>query len=281
MLTDRSAQAGRPGTRRTRRRRRVHDDAPDTCQAFTRLHGLAPGPEQDALCEELFEAWLPMAHRIAGRYHGKGEALEDLQQIAALGLLKAVKGYDPRRGPFEPYAVPTISGEIRRHFRDHTWDVHVPRRIQDLRNTVRVAYRELSQRPGSPEPTIQQLARHTGLSEQDVQEGQQALSSYSALSLDAEPEREDGVSLADTLGTPDPSYDLVVDRLAAGSSIRHLPLRERTILYLRFFEGQTQSRIAEEIGVSQMQVCRILAQTCSRVREEVAGDGDEHRCGTD
>ncbi|MDI3409240.1 SigB/SigF/SigG family RNA polymerase sigma factor [Streptomyces cavernicola] len=269
MLTDRPVRAARPVHRPGPRRRR-HDDAPATHEIFARFHGLPPGRERDVLCEELLEAWLPMAHRIAGRFRGKGEAVEDLQQIAALGLLKAIQGYDPRRGAFESYAVPTVTGELRRHFRDHTWDVHVPRRVQDLRNTVRRAYRELSLRPGSPEPTVAQLARHTGLSEQAVREGQRALTSYRALSLDAEPAREDGLSLVDTLGAADPSYDIVVDRLAARAGIQHLPRRERTVLYLRFFEGLTQSRIAERIGVSQMQVCRLIAQTCSRVREEAA-----------
>lgn len=275
MLTERSARAAQPVHLRDSRRHQRHDDTPDTHRVFGRLHGLAAGRERDALHEELLEAWLPMAHRIASRYHGKGEALEDLQQIAALGLLKAIKGYDPRRGAFEPYAVPTITGEIRRHFRDRTWDVHVPRRVQDLRNTVRMAHRELSQRPGSPEPTVTQLAQHTGLSEHAVEEGRQALSSYNALSLDAEPVREDGWSLVETLGMPDPSFDVVVDRLAARSSIQHLPARERAILYLRFFEEQTQSRIAEQIGVSQMQVSRLIAQTCSRVRDDVVNSRDE------
>ncbi|MFM9370466.1 SigB/SigF/SigG family RNA polymerase sigma factor [Streptomyces sp. Da 82-17] len=269
--TDRTARPARPtGRRQASRRRHPHDDAPATHDLFVRFHGLEPGHERDLLCEELLQAWLPMAHRIAGRFRGKGEALEDLQQIAALGLLKALQGYDPERGAFESYAVPTITGELRRHFRDHAWDVHVPRRVQDLRNTVRTARRELALRPGSPEPTVAQLARHTGLSEQAVLDGQRALNSYRAISLDAEPAREDGLSLAETLGAPDPAYDLVVDRLAAKPGIEKLPRRERTVLYLRFFEGLTQSRIAEQIGVSQMQVCRLIAQTCSRIREQAA-----------
>jgi RNA polymerase sigma-B factor len=252
--------------------RHPHDDAPDTQAAFARLAGLAPGPERDALREELVVAWLPMAHRIAGRFRDRGETLEDLRQVAALGLLKAIQRYEPERGAFEAYAVPTITGELRRHFRDRTWDVHVPRRIQELRSRVRVAHRELSQRPGAPEPSVPELARHTGLAVEDVQAGLSALSSYSALSLDAEPARDDGCALVETLGAPDTSFDTVVDRLAARASIQSLPRRERTILYLRFFEDMTQSRIAEKVGVSQMQVSRLISQTCDRVRDEAIGE---------
>ncbi|MFM9370146.1 SigB/SigF/SigG family RNA polymerase sigma factor [Streptomyces sp. Da 82-17] len=271
VLAERTARAAHRPRRRGRRRRH---DAPSTQRTFDHFHRLAPGPERDVLLAELAEAWLPMAHRIARSFRDKGEAIEDLQQIAALGLVKAIERYDPRRGPFEAYAVPTVTGEIRRHFRDRTWDVHVPRHTQDLRNTVRKAHRELSQQPGGQEPTVSQLARHTGLSEESVREGQRAMNCYSALSLDTEPVREDGLALRDTLGATDPAYDTVVDRVAARSSIRRLPRRERTVLYLRFFEGQTQSRIAEQLGVSQMQVSRLIAQTCARIRDEVARGAD-------
>lgn len=120
---------------------------------FARLAGLADGPERDALRDELVAAWLPMAHRIAGRFRDRGESVEDLRQVAALGLVKAVDRYDPSRGAFESYAVPTITGEVKRHFRDRMWALRVPRRVQELRNRVRVARRELTEHPGSPEPT--------------------------------------------------------------------------------------------------------------------------------
>ncbi|WP_432167633.1 SigB/SigF/SigG family RNA polymerase sigma factor [Streptomyces sp. bgisy031] len=263
------------------RSRRFHDDSPDTTAAFTHLAGLSEGPERDLLREEVVEAWLPVAHRIAVRFHGKGESVEDLRQVAAMGLLKAVNNYDPRRGRFEPYAVPTIRGELRRHFRDHMWDVHVPRRVQDLRNKVRLARRDLAQQPGgSSEPGVTAIATHTGLSDDEVRDGLKAIDGFSALSLDAGllSSGEDAFSLADALGASDESYDVITDREAAKAGLEHLPERERTILYLRFFEDMTQSRIAEHFGISQMHVSRLIHSSCRRVREEATCDGAQ---GTD
>ncbi|MEU1015117.1 SigB/SigF/SigG family RNA polymerase sigma factor [Streptomyces sp. NPDC005900] len=276
MLTDLTAYSAR---RRTTTRH-PHNDAPDTAADFVRLASLEDGPERELLCEEIVEAWLPMAHRIAGRFRNKGESIEDLQQVAAMGLVKAVNRYEPGRGAFESYAVPTITGELRRHFRDRMWDVRVPRRVQELRNKVRVARRELLDMPGSGtgrEPGIPDIARHAGLTEDEVRDGMEAMEGYSALSLDAEISSADpdGFSLADTLGAPDPAYDCITDREAAKAGLRQLPERERTILYLRFFEDMTQSRIAEELGISQMHVSRLISRSCARVRAE-AGYGAEH-----
>ncbi|MEV7980281.1 SigB/SigF/SigG family RNA polymerase sigma factor [Streptomyces sp. NPDC086519] len=252
--------------------RRTHDDAPDTAVLFTRLAGLDDGPERDALRDELVAAWLPMAHRIAGRFRDRGESVEDLRQVAALGLVKAVDRYDPSRGAFESYAVPTITGEVKRHFRDRMWALRVPRRVQELRNRVRVARRELTELPGSPEPTPAAIAAHTGLTEEEVTAGLEALESFSTLSLDAELSMgEDGYSLADTLGQSDGSYDVVVDREAAKAGLRRLPERERAILYMRFFEDMTQSRIADRLGISQMHVSRLISRSCARVRAEAMG----------
>jgi RNA polymerase sigma-B factor len=252
--------------------RRPHDDAPDTAAAFARLAGLEDGPERDAVREELTEAWLPMAHRIAGRFRDRGESVEDLRQVAALGLVKAIDRFDPSRGAFESYAVPTITGEIKRHFRDRMWALRVPRRVQELRNKVRVARRELTQSPGSPEPGIAQLAEYTGLTEEEVTTGMEALESFSTLSLDAElSSDDDGYSLADTLGSADSAYDVVVDREAAKEGLRRLPERERAILYMRFFEDMTQNRIADRLGISQMHVSRLISRSCARVREEALG----------
>ncbi|MGW1052505.1 SigB/SigF/SigG family RNA polymerase sigma factor [Streptomyces sp. NPDC002521] len=278
MLTDLSTS--RPGTPATTAdaapARRTHDDAPDTTQLFVRLASLGDGPERDAVRAELVAAWLPMAHRIAGRFRDRGESVEDLRQVAALGLVKAVDRFDPARGAFESYAVPTVTGEVKRHFRDRTWAVRVPRRIQDLRNRVRVARRELTQHPGSPEPTVAAVAAHTGLTEEEVGAGLAALESYSSLSLDAVLSAggggdDGGSSLADTLGEPDTSYDVVVDREAAKAGLRRLPERERAILYMRFFEDMTQSRIADRLGISQMHVSRLISRSCARVRDEALG----------
>ncbi|GGY87774.1 RNA polymerase sigma factor [Streptomyces olivaceoviridis] len=279
MLTDMSTS--RPGTPATpsdtagapaATTRRNHDDAPDTAELFVRLAELEDGPERDAVRDELVTAWLPMAHRIAGRFRDRGESVEDLRQVAALGLVKAIDRFDPSRGAFESYAVPTITGEVKRHFRDRMWALRVPRRVQELRNRVRVARRELTQNPGSPEPTVADIAAHTGLSEEDVAAGMEALESFSTLSLDAElSSGDDGYSLADTLGATDTSYDVVVDREAAKEGLRRLPERERAILYMRFFEDMTQSRIADRLGISQMHVSRLISRSCARVRDEVLG----------
>ncbi|MEU9412279.1 SigB/SigF/SigG family RNA polymerase sigma factor [Streptomyces sp. NPDC048281] len=273
MPTDLSTSRSRTlGTTTRTTPRRAHDDAPDTAARFTRLAELGDGPEREALRDELVAAWLPMAHRIAGRFRDRGESVEDLRQVAALGLVKAVDRYDPSRGAFESYAVPTITGEVKRHFRDRMWALRVPRRVQELRNRVRVARRELTQNPGSPEPTVGDLAARTGLTEDEVGAGLEALESFSTLSLDAElAAGEDGYSLADTLGDSDTSYDVVVDREAAKEGLRRLPERERAILYMRFFEDMTQSRIADRLGISQMHVSRLISRSCARVRAEALG----------
>ncbi|MGW7096482.1 SigB/SigF/SigG family RNA polymerase sigma factor [Streptomyces sp. NPDC054874] len=240
-------------------------------QAFQRLRELPPGPERTALRDETICVWLPMAHRIASRFRNRGESMDDLRQVAAMGLVKAVDRFDPLRGKaFETYAVPTVTGELKRHFRDHTWDVHVPRRVQDLRNRVRVARRDLAQEIGGRFPTCAEVASATGLSEDDVLLGMQALESYSALSLDAEPMGvEGGTSLADRLGSCDEALNVAIDREAVKPGLRGLPERERTILYLRYFRDMTQVRIAEQLGISQMHVSRLLSQSCERVRAGV------------
>ncbi|MFJ9723564.1 RNA polymerase sigma factor SigF [Streptomyces sp. NPDC101209] len=251
-----------------------HDDAPDTADAFRRLATLPPGPQRDALRERVVEAWLPMADRLAGRFRNRGENYEDLRQVAALGLVKAVDRYDPELGnAFESYAVPTITGEIKRHFRDHMWTLHVPRRVQDLRNRVRSAAQDLSQTVSGRRPTVAEIAEHADMSEEDVLAGLEALESFSALSLDAElPGSEDGYSLGDALGSPDPALDTVVDREAVAPRLAALPERERAILYMRFFGDMTQSRIAEQLGISQMHVSRLISRCCSRVREQVLNE---------
>ncbi|MFK4106287.1 SigB/SigF/SigG family RNA polymerase sigma factor [Streptomyces sp. NPDC019531] len=259
----------------TRTKPHPHDDAPDTNAAFERLAGLPDGLERKALRDELVEVWLPMAERIAVRFRGRGESLEDLYQVAALGLVKAVDHYDPARGSaFEAYAVPTVTGEIKRHFRDHMWTLHVPRRVQDLRNRVRQAGKELSQTTPGRAPTVAEIAERAQLTEDEVRTGAEALECFSALSLEAEMPGTDGYALGDALGGPDPAYDVVVDRVAVRPCLEALPERERTILYLRFFRGMTQSGIAEELGISQMHVSRLLSTCFAQLREEVLADAD-------
>ncbi|MET8137287.1 RNA polymerase sigma factor SigF [Streptomyces sp. NPDC005251] len=255
-------------------KRRTHLDAPDSVAAFAHLAGLADGPERRALRDEVVQAWMPMAKRIAGKYRGRGESVEDLTQVAALGLVKSVDRYDPDRGnAFESYAVPTIVGEIKRHFRDHMWVVHVPRRVQEARNKVRIAMKELSPTLSGRWPTVSEIAEYAQLTEGEVRTGLEALDSFATLSLDAElPGGDGGQTLADTLGESDAGFDLVVDREAVKPALRGLPEREQTILYLRFFCGMTQSCIAEQLGVSQMHVSRLLSSCCASLREQVLSD---------
>ena len=257
----------------TRTKSHPHNDAPDTNEAFKRLARLPDGPARKALRDELIRLWLPMSERIAVRFRGRGESLEDLYQVAALGLVKAVDHYDPARGSaFEAYAVPTVTGEIKRHFRDHMWTLHVPRRVQDLRNRVRQASKELAQTTSGRAPTIAEIAERAQLTEDEVRTGAEALECFSALSLEAEMPGTDGYALGDALGGPDPGYDVIVDRVAVRPVLEALPERERTILYLRFFRGMTQSGIAEELGISQMHVSRLLSMCFAQLREEVLTD---------
>ncbi|KPI27964.1 RNA polymerase, sigma 28 subunit, Sig B/F/G subfamily [Actinobacteria bacterium OV320] len=259
---------------RANAKRHPHDDAPDTADAFRRLAALPPGPQRDTLRSRIVEAWLPMADRLAGRFRSRGEAFDDLRQVAALGLVKAVDRYDPELGKaFESYAVPTVTGEIKRHFRDHMWTLHVPRRVQELRNRVRFADQELAQTVSGRRPTVAEIAERAQLSEEDVRTGMGALESFTALSLDAELSGgEDGYSLSDVLGVADPALGTVVDREAVRTRLAALPERERAILYMRFFEDMTQSRIADRLGISQMHVSRLINRCCNRLREQVLND---------
>jgi RNA polymerase sigma-B factor len=259
------------------RRSHDHHDAPDTEAAFERMTSLGDGPGRDELRERIVCAWLPMASRLARKYRNRGEEPEDLEQVAALGLTKAVERYDPARGyAFESYAVPVILGEIKRHFRDCTWDIHVPRRVQELRNRVRKTIQELSQTSGGT-PSVAAIAAHSGLSEDDVRAGMEAMQSYSSLSLDAEMAGGDasGYSLLDTLGATETAYQRVVRRETVKPCLRRLPERERRILYLRFYRDMTQSRIADQLGISQMHVSRVLRATCEKVRREVEAVPEE------
>ncbi|MFJ9330700.1 SigB/SigF/SigG family RNA polymerase sigma factor [Streptomyces sp. NPDC101230] len=252
-------------------------DDPDTAADFRRLLELPGGTTRERLRGEIICAWLPMAHRLAARYRNRGETLEDLRQIAAVGLVNAVDRYDPEIGrAFAPFAVPTITGEIKRHFRDRMWSVHVPRRIQNLRNAVRLAHAELATLGITPSAT--RLAEHTGLSEEDVRQGSEALHGFSALSIDAETAPDGSeLLLGDRLGAVDEAYDLVLDREAAKPGIRRLAERERRVLYLRFFAGMTQSAIAAELGLSQMHVSRLITESCRLIRESAGEQPVERR----
>ncbi|WP_407560523.1 SigB/SigF/SigG family RNA polymerase sigma factor [Streptomyces sp. 184] len=256
------------------RRKHPHDDAPDTAALFRRIAALPDGPEKTALRQDAVCAWMPMATRLARRFRNRGESFADLEQVARLGLVRAVSRYDPEAGTaFASYAVPTIVGEVKRHFRDHTWAVHVPRRAKELRQQVHTAGRELGDSDDSRGPAVSEIAAHTGLSEQEVRLGQGALECFTAQSLDAPLDRaEDDFPLAATLGDDDPGFDRVIDRAVLRPLLQALPERERRLLYLRFFCEMTQSRIGEELGVSQMRISRLLSATCARLRDQALAD---------
>ncbi|MDG4856858.1 SigB/SigF/SigG family RNA polymerase sigma factor [Streptomyces sp. T-3] len=253
-----------------------HDDAPDTTAAFARIATLPDGPEKSALRQEVVCAWMPMAVRLARRYRYRGESFEDLVQVAQLGLVKAVSRFDPGRGAaFQSFAIPTILGAMKRHFRDGLWGVHVPRRVQELRMKVRAAVQELDCSPDTGGPAVEEIAALTGLSEAEVRLGQGALESFALLSLDARPVYfDDGRALTDTLGEAEPGFDWIVNRESLRPLLKALPEREQQILYLRFFREMTQRGIAEQFGISQMHVSRLISGTCARLRDQVMAEAD-------
>ncbi|RLU87561.1 B/F/G family RNA polymerase sigma-70 factor [Streptomyces griseocarneus] len=261
----------------TRQRRHVRD-APDTTEAFTLLAALPHGAERDRLRQDVIAAWLPMAERISLRFRTSGESLADLRQVAALGLVNAVDRYDPRLGhAFETFAVPTITGELKRHIRDHAWSVHIPRRDQELRTAVRTAQSALGHRGATDPPTPAELAAVSGLTEEEVRRGLAAEGVHHTLSLDHPVLGADDLPLAETLGCADRALDLVVDRQALTPLLKALPEREKYVLYWRFFGNLTQKQIGARLGVSQMQISRILSRTCARLRRELLGQGPPGR----
>ena len=224
--------------------------------------------------DALVERYMPLTIRLARRYRGANEPFDDLKQAASIGLLKAIDRYDSSRGTgFEAYAVPTILGELKRYFRDCCWAVHMPRGIQDLAIKVDQAQRRLTSTSDRP-PTYQDLAQYLEISVEEVLEAMEASAAHHAVSLDTKHETLSGEvrTLGDTLGELDPGFDLV----ECGESIRvvaaSLPDRERQVLALRFIEDLPQTEIAQRIGVSQMQVSRILRKALATLSAMVEGD---------
>jgi RNA polymerase sigma-B factor len=225
--------------------------------------------------ELLVERFMPVARKLAWRYRGAREPLEDLVQVASVGLLNAIDRFDATRGTsFTSFAVPTIIGEIKRYFRDLGWSVHVPRSGQELALKVENAQRKLMPTIGRS-PTVHELAQYLELSIEDVLDALEASAAHHSTSLDAP--RQDGDeevgTLADSLGTDDERFELIELGATIAPAARQLTERERHVLALRFLEDRTQSEIAEQIGVSQMQVSRILRQSVARLGELVADDG--------
>jgi len=222
------------------------------------------------LRDELVEEHVGLAEYLARRFADRGEAFDDLRQVALVGLLKAVERFEPDRGlRFSTFATPTIVGELKRHFRDRGWAVRVPRRVQELHLQLVKVVGALSQELGRS-PTPEEIARRTGTRVEDVLEAMEAGGVYRLASLDAALANEERTSLdlSARLGEEDLEFDGVENREALSALLGTLPPRERRIVYLRFFEGLTQSEIAIEIGISQMHVSRLLAKSLETLRAE-------------
>jgi RNA polymerase sigma-B factor len=216
---------------------------------------------------------LPLAHRMACRFRGRGEPLEDLEQVARLGLVKAVDRYDPERGSFTAYAVSTISGELKRHFRDAAWSVHVPRPIRELLLEARQTRTQMTAEL-SRTPTMAEVAERMGVPEAAVAEAFVANGGYSPNSLDASPISDDGgaLTLGDLLGSTDADLEIVDDRVTVEGLLMRLPARERRMLAMRFYGNRTQVEIAAELGISQMHVSRLLSHALAWLRDAMLSD---------
>jgi RNA polymerase sigma-B factor len=230
-------------------------------------------PRRAELREQLVTGHLRLADNVAARFRNRGENHDDLVQVARIGLVKAVDRFDPAMGhDFLSFAVPTIMGEVRRYFRDSSWAVRVPRGAKELHLAVHGASAELSQKIGSA-PTPAQIAEHLGIDLEQVYEGLQIGRAYHTESLSAPvPGESAGITLADTLGVDDVRLDGIDNHEALKPLLAALPERERRILVLRFFHEMTQTKIAEKVGISQMQVSRILARTLQQLREAMTTD---------
>jgi RNA polymerase sigma-B factor len=219
--------------------------------------------------DALIERFLPLARTLARRYIRTSEPYDDLVQVASLGLVNAVNRYDPSRGhAFTSFAVPTILGELRRHFRDTGWAVHVPRGLQERSRKINEAQQLLTNRSGRP-PTVAQLSEYLELTHEEVLDGLHAGEAYDAVSLNATrpSDEDDGDSYLDSLGEEDHSLGLIDGAATIFAAAKELPERERQILFMRFGKDFTQTEIAEQIGVSQMQISRLLRKSLRRLHE--------------
>jgi RNA polymerase sigma-B factor len=232
--------------------------------------------------EQLVERYLPLARRLARRYMGAREPFDDLMQVASLGLVKAIDRFDYSRGTaFSSFAVPTILGELKRYFRDSGWAVHVPRGAQERALKVEEAQRKLAARAGHS-PTVSELAEYLELSIEDVVDSLEAAAAHHAVSLETPRDDADGesVTLGDTFGIEDERFETVDAGLTIAAAAEELSERERRVLALRFLEDRTQTEIAEIVGVSQMQVSRILRRTVARIKELVGEESATTRRAT-
>jgi RNA polymerase sigma-B factor len=229
----------------------------------------AEHPSRPAVRDRAIEAWLPLARHLAQRYANRGEPFDDLFQTATVGLLKAIDRFDPGFGvEFAAFAIPTIVGEIKRHFRDRTWSIRVPRRLQEMRLAITAANNTLTQTLGRS-PTVADIAAYLDVTEDDVLEGLEGGRAYTATSLSTPAGADGDVELGATLGGEDPEYALAEARIALGPAIQNLDAREQRIITLRFYGNLTQQEIAEKIDISQMHVSRLLSRALAKLRTQL------------
>ena len=224
--------------------------------------------------EKLIEQYMSLVRSLARRYSYRGEQLEDLVQIGAIGLIKAIDRFDLERGvELTTYATPNIIGEIKRHFRDKGWAVRVPRGLQELNVQLSRLMEQLTVQLGRS-PTIQELAKASGSTEEEVLEALESGRAYSSLSLSTGGggEGDDALDPLESIGSEEHQYEVSEDRAVLAPGFRALDDRERMILQLRFFDGLTQSQIAQQIGISQMHVSRLIRRSLEKIREEIAAD---------
>jgi RNA polymerase sigma-B factor len=222
--------------------------------------------------ERLIEQYLPLVRSLARRYSYRGEQLEDLVQVGCIGLIKAIDRFDIDRGvELTTYATPNIIGEIKRHFRDKGWSVRVPRGLQELNVRLSHLIEELTVQL-ERSPTIPELAKAAGVEEEEVLEALESGQAYATLSLSAPAAGDDSSDLdpLESLGEVEHQYEVSEDRAVLAPGLRALDQRERKILHLRFYEGLTQSQIAQQVGISQMHVSRLIRRALEKIREEIA-----------
>lgn len=246
--------------------------------ALLRRYAKDPTP---AVREELVDRFMPLAKRLASRYAGGAEPFDDLMQVASVGLVKAIDRFDPSRGTaFSTFAVPTILGELKRHFRDRGWTIHVPREVQERILKVERALADLPARLGRA-PTVADIADRLGVSDEQVLEAMHASQGHHAVSLDASgavgPDGDEPAPLGERIGEDDLGFETVEYGASIGPALAEISERDRMVLHLRFVEDLTQSEIAERVGVSQMHVSRILRSTLDRLRAAMDEDAVESR----
>jgi RNA polymerase sigma-B factor len=256
---------------------RSADSSPDTSASTDRaselinaLAALPQGhPSRPQVRDRAIEAWMPLARHLANRYSGRGEPVDDLFQVALVGLIKSVDRFDADRGiEFAGFAIPTIVGELKRHFRDRTWSIRVPRRLQELRLAITAANNTLTNTLGRS-ATVADIAAHLGITEEEVLEGLEGARAYNSTSLSTPANDEGSLTLGDTLGGEDTEFEIAELRVALGPAMARLDEREQQIISLRFYGNMTQSEIADRIGISQMHVSRLLTRALGKLRKQM------------